>query len=231
MSKLNGTNNKKINKRKKKRKNTDIIFVVFIFALIILMAVFFAWIQSGKNFQSISKNGNKGGFKDITSNEAVVISMGILATIGVIVFTVSRIKSNIKKKRIIEEKMRKLQEIAEARERVNNAKYEDILSAGRDALKERRNLRGSYGDNDYVRHKYDLNHTEDELENDTEEYGRRRRYYMYDEEYNDSDEGDIMDYDYMEEDDIDYHKSNKKIIIIGSVAVIAMVVMVIISLL
>lgn len=175
---------------KKKKKNTDVIAVFAILAFIILLGVVLSCINSYKNSEKLHKDQASVSKEELTQEKTLFITLGAISVVTIGIYTTVKIRSSIKKKRILEEKRRRQMEIEAAKKRISESKYDDILKAGNNILSERKKTEQILAkQNRNIRHKYDLNSFKDLDDDEFEESIRKNNGYSYNKRnYDDYDE-------------------------------------------
>ncbi len=215
-----------MSKKSKKKKTRDLLEVLFVFAVIILVAV--AATTIGRDLVEIgSKSASTASKKNDTDNreEVVVIALTGVAVCVVICYAIKKSKE-IKRRneaiRIHNERLEERRRIEEAKERVRQAKMQGMVDAGKDRLTSKSSGR-QYTSG--VKEIPKWNRDDDLLAYD-EENGKSRRY--YDEDYDDIPDDDLLDdellEDYEENDFLSKLKSNWWIILSIVVVIVCIVV-------
>lgn len=177
---------------KKKKKNTDVIAVFSILAFIILLGVLMSCFHSMNSNENIKKESTTINSQELDEEKTLMITLGIVSVITIGIYTTVKIKASIKKKKIMEEKLRKQREIEAAKKRLKESQYDDILKAGNSILAERKKAEHILSEQrTTIKHKYDLNNFN---EYDEEDNLKRKNSNTY---YND------RDIDFMEDDKSD----------------------------
>lgn len=192
--------NSKKRKKRKNRKNNDVLAVLFIFSLIILFGIVISLFHDTKININLMKNATTATQKEKIEGTSIIVATGAVAVVIAGVFVVVKIKYARKRKKYIEEKMNRRRELEEARKRIEQARYDDILSAGNAVLKSRRDINSSINRFESgIHHKYDLNNIEDDMYDKKKRVGIGHEHDYYD--YKGYE--DYEDYDDYEEEYID----------------------------
>lgn len=167
---------------KKKRINTDLVAVFAILACVILLGIGVSCFQNS-DINGNAKNSTASMVKKQAEEEtALIITLGVAAVVIIGLYTGIKIKNTMKKKKIIEEKLRKHQEIEAARKRLEELRYNELLMAGNTAVSEKRKEKYALSNQKTViRHKYDFNSI-DEYSDDKRDYKEMGGTYYYDED-------------------------------------------------
>ena len=234
MAKTNNTNNKEHNKKKK--IDSDLVTVIFIITLIIVVAVLFALFNYKGD--SIKHTGTKAQIEQEQkeNNEKIVITVGVSAAAIFAITAMYKIRNKKKKRKAIEEKLRKQKELEEAMSRIRSKRENSILAKNNtsvlsDRSKYKKDKYDEVDDDDIVygsrgiRHKYDFNNIEDDYLDDEPGNNSLARRNFNDIDF-DSDEVE----QYIRNYNRGVEKPNKKPLYIGigvaAVAIVATVAMV-----
>lgn len=165
---------------KKKKVNTDVIAVFAILAFIILLGIGVSYFHSLNYNENVKKESAAASNTGLNEEKTLIITLGIVSIITIGVYTTVKIKTSIKKRRIIEAKLKRQREIEAAKKRLNGSMYDDILKAGNSVLSERKKAEHILLEQRAnVRHKYDLNSfTDDELEDNNIKERRNNTNYV-----------------------------------------------------
>lgn len=165
---------------KKKKVNTDVIAVFAILAFIILLGIGVSCFHSLNYNENVKKESAAASNTGLNEEKTLIITLGIVSIITIGVYTTVKIKTSIKKKRIIEAKLKRQREIEAAKKRLNESMYDDILKAGNSVLSERKKAEHILLEQRAnVRHKYDLNSfIDDELEDNNIKERRNNTNYV-----------------------------------------------------
>ncbi len=164
-------------KWKKKKERYDAITVMAMLAIVVLSGAACAWIQSNPEKVSevvghYSTNSDKDKEEAKATSRKIIVSISIISFVIVVIFIISMINRKREQAKIIrkiEEERRKLQE---AKARVEQAKLEALMNAGRSELNKRNT-------NDYIK-ELDDDYIEDLISK------RRRHYDMEDKVFEDN---------------------------------------------
>ncbi len=186
-------------KKKTNKNNKDIIAVLFIFAVMILAAV--GMTMCGRDEVEIGdKKANSSYEKkeEDNSGEIVVMTTVGVAVVIVICFAVKKARENERRNKAIREhneRMEQQQRIEEARERVRQARLQEMIDAGVKQLTERENARGRYKRTNQTgaRRWDDGFDTLDMNDKRLDTYYRTRRDDLWDDDLLDEDVEDIED--------------------------------------
>ena len=173
----NNIDNKKTNleKKKKKKIDSDLITVIFIITMIVVVAVLFSLFNYNGNDTKLTGTKAEIEKQQEENTETIIITVGVSSIAIAAICIGYKIKTNRKKQRELEEKLRKQREFEDAVSRIktkqNNTysrknNYEDVIKNKRNDRKfEYLDDDISYGNG--VRHKYDFNNIE--LEDDEDD--------------------------------------------------------------
>ena len=161
----------------KKKERYDAITVMAMLAIVVLSGAACAWIQSNPEKVSevvghYSTNSDKDKEEAKATSRKIIVSISIISFVIVVIFIISMINRKREQAEIIrkiEEERRKLQE---AKARVEQAKLEALMNAGRSELNKRNT-------NDYIK-ELDDDYIEDLISK------RRRHYDMEDKVFEDN---------------------------------------------
>ena len=164
---------------KKKKVNTDVIAVFAILAFIILLGIGVSCFHSLNYNENVKKESATASSTSLNEEKTLIITLGIVSIITIGIYTTVKIKTSIKKRRIMEAKLKRQREIEAAKKRLNESMYDDILKAGNSVLSERKKAEHILSEQrTNVRHKYDLNSfNDDELEDNNIKDRRNSTYY------------------------------------------------------
>lgn len=134
-----GTNEDK--KKKKKNMDGDTITVLAILGGLILICVLLSWLtrnDASPELQKLAGNGNAAD-KEHISALPIVLTCSFVSLFFVLLFFLKKIRDRRRKEEEErQEKMRKLKELDEARERVQRAKMDAFLQAGQSEIEKRK---------------------------------------------------------------------------------------------
>lgn len=185
---------KKRNSKKKKSYNNvqDVLTVLAVLAVIMLAGASGVWLHRNPEFMYvITKSGSGSLNKDeaAASGKIIIIFITVISLIIIFLFIRSMIKRKrreaLEARRALEKKM----ELEEARERVERARREAFINAGRAEIDSRKSAEYDiYGynepDEDYIDkyriRRYSLSDEQDDYDNLTDRNisdGRKRNYY------------------------------------------------------
>lgn len=165
---------------KKKKVNTDVIAVFAILAFIILLGIGVSCFHSLNYNESVKKESATVKSTSLNEEKTLIITLGIVSIITIGIYTTVKIKTSIKKRRIMEEKLKRQREIEAAKKRLNESMYDDILKAGNSVLWERKKAEHILSEQRTgIRHKYDLNNINDyeDLQADSISNRKNNTYY------------------------------------------------------
>ena len=193
--------------KKSNRNNRDIIVVLFVFAVLILAAA--AMTMCGRDDVSIgSKEASRSTGSDDTAGKEEIV---IIATVGVAVviavcFTIKKVNETKRRNEAIRLHNQRLEDerrLAEAKERVRQARLQEMIDAGINQLTEKRSGRGRGAGNTNTR-TTDYRHRKWDDDFDSYDVNDRRLDAYYRNKYDDDelygDDDDLYDDEYeMEE--------------------------------
>lgn len=177
-------NNNVSSKKNKHRKNSnsDIIAILFIFAIIILFGIGVSVFKSSNTYKGIGRGSTSSRQEKIEEGTEIIIAAGAVSVVIAGIYIGFKISKAKKRKRILEEKLNRKRELEEARKKVERSKYEDILAAGKSVINDRRKYEKALdSQRSGIRHKYDLNSIDEEYEDEVAK-AIRGRYTEYDED-------------------------------------------------
>lgn len=132
--------------KKKNNNNKDVIVVLFIFAIMILAAV--GMTMCGRDKVEIGEKKANTSYEkkeEDNSGEIVVMTTVGVAVVIVICFVVKKAKETERRNKLLREyneRMEQQQRVEEARERVRQARLQEMIDAGIQQLTERDKKRG-----------------------------------------------------------------------------------------
>lgn len=174
---------------KKKKVNTDVIAVFAILAFIILLGIGVSCFHSLNYNENVKKESATASSTSLNEEKTLIITLGIVSIITIGIYTTVKIKTSIKKRKIMEAKLKRQREIEAAKKRLNESMYDDILKAGNSVLSERKKAEHILSEQrTNVRHKYDLNSFNDYEKLEDNNIKDRRSSTYYSDETLDEDE-------------------------------------------
>ena len=129
-------------KKKRKKMDGDTLAILTVLAVVIVMAVLFAFLNDGNtSFEVSGKTGRKYQPKQGSSSLVILVTCASLSVFVIVLFIIRKIRDRRRKAKIRaeqREKARRMKELENARNRVKMAKMDEFIMAGQSELEKRK---------------------------------------------------------------------------------------------